>query len=183
MKRRKNKNYWPHAILISLGLIVLACVYTIIEALKYPVEMDTFYLQDYQEVDKNYDKIKASQENFEKKYTAVFEVNGIQDSGLNVGDNNSIKIAVNNKNENECTFDASVELLLTRPETNQYNQNLTILNAENCKCFDSKECGWFFTPIAIEKIGRWQFQAKITIGEDVGFFTYEINATHKEDTI
>ncbi|MDR1284980.1 MAG: 4-hydroxy-3-methylbut-2-en-1-yl diphosphate synthase [Campylobacteraceae bacterium] len=171
MQKRKSKNYWPHAILISLGLIVLACVYTIVEALKNPVEMDTFYLQNYQEVDKNYDKIKASQENFEKKYDIFVEVNNGQDSILHVGENNNIKIVVNNKDRSECDLNADIQLLLTRPETNQYNQNLTNPYAE--------KCGWFFPSITIEKIGRWQFQTKITIGEDVGFFTHEANTTRE----
>ncbi|MDR2342387.1 MAG: FixH family protein [Campylobacteraceae bacterium] len=167
MQKRKNKNYWPHAILISLGLIVLACVYTIVEALKNPVEMDTFYLQSYQEVDKNYDKIKAAQESFEKKYVTFFEV----DSGiLHVGDN-KVRIAISDKEQGKCDFGVDIEMLLTRPETNKYNQNLTISDIEQCK--------WFFAPIVIEKVGRWQFQTKITIGEDVGFFIYEANTTYK----
>ncbi|MDR0580248.1 MAG: FixH family protein [Campylobacteraceae bacterium] len=167
MSKRKNKNYWPHAILISLGLIVLACVYTIVEALKNPVEMDTFYLQSYQEVDKNYDKIKAAQENFERKYTTFFE---IDNNILHLGDN-KVRVVINDKEQGKCDFNADIKMLLTRPETNKYNQNLTISNVEKCR--------WFFTPIAIEKVGRWQFQAKITIGEDVGFFTYEANTTHE----
>ncbi|MDR0408494.1 MAG: 4-hydroxy-3-methylbut-2-en-1-yl diphosphate synthase [Campylobacteraceae bacterium] len=171
MQKRKSKNYWPHAILISLGLIALACVYTIIEALKNPVEMDTFYLQNYQEVDKNYDKIKALQENFEKKYKVFFEVNNGSDDILHVGENNNIKITLNDREQSECDLDADIQLLLTRPETNLYNQNLTGSEIDKCE--------WFFSPITIEKIGRWQFQTKITIGEDVGFFTYETNTTHK----
>ncbi|MDR1460758.1 MAG: 4-hydroxy-3-methylbut-2-en-1-yl diphosphate synthase [Campylobacteraceae bacterium] len=171
MQKRNNKNYWPHAILISLGLIVLACIYTIVEALKNPVEMDTFYLQSYQEVDKNYDKIKASQENFEKKYDIFFEVNGEQNGILHVGKNNNIKITISDKEQNECSLNADIKLLLTKPETNQYNQNITESQLE--------KCGWFFSAIDVEKIGRWQFQTKITIGEDVGFFTYEANTTHE----
>ncbi|MDR1555342.1 MAG: 4-hydroxy-3-methylbut-2-en-1-yl diphosphate synthase [Campylobacteraceae bacterium] len=173
MQRKKNKNYWPHAILISLGLIVLACAYTIVEALKNPVEMDTFYLQSYQEVDKNYDKIKASQESFEKKYTTYLEVNDMRNGVLHVGDNNRARIVINSKDENTCDFNVDVKLLLTRPETNRYNQNLT--NSYN------EKCRWFLPPVTIEKIGRWQFQAKITIGEDVGFFTYEANATQESN--
>ena len=38
------KNYWPHAIVGSLILIVASCVATIILAVKNPVEMDEFYL-------------------------------------------------------------------------------------------------------------------------------------------
>jgi hypothetical protein len=171
MQRKKGKNYWPHAILVSLGLIVLACVYTIVEALKHPVEMDTFYLQDYQEVDKNYDKIKVLQENFEKKYIVSFEINGLQEGALHVGSNNSLQVTVSDKEQNEkCNFNASLQLLLTRPETNKYNQNLTN--------FHIKECAWFFPEFTVEKVGRWQFQTKITLGEDVGFFLHEANATN-----
>ncbi|MDR2790191.1 MAG: FixH family protein [Campylobacteraceae bacterium] len=169
MQKKKSKNYWPHGIIISLLLIVCACIYTIVEAVKYPVELDTYYFDTKQNVDRNYDKIKASQENFEKKYTVFFEINDAGAGVLNVGDGNKARVAISGKETNECAFDAVVELRLTRPETNQYNQNLTIYNNEKCR--------WFAAPFNIEKIGRWQFQAKITIGEDVGFFTHEANAT------
>ncbi|MDR2080661.1 MAG: FixH family protein [Campylobacteraceae bacterium] len=169
MQKKRSKNYWPHGIIISLLLIVCACIYTIVEAVKYPVELDTYYFDTKQNVDRNYDKIRASQENFEKKYTVFFEINGAQEGSLNVGGNNSAKIVINNRDKNECAFDADVEFRLTRPETNKYNQNLTVSNNEKCK--------WFIAPVNIERIGRWQFQTKITIGDDVGFFTHEANAT------
>ncbi|MDR1975723.1 MAG: 4-hydroxy-3-methylbut-2-en-1-yl diphosphate synthase [Campylobacteraceae bacterium] len=175
MQKKSSKNYWPHGIIISLLLIVCACIYTIVEAVKYPVEMDTYYLDTKQNVDRNYDKIKAAQEAFEKKYIISFEVNEQDDGLLNVGDGNKVRILINLKDGStggysaQCDFDANVELLLTRPETNKYNQNLTYTNAEKCR--------WFFEPFNIEKIGRWQFQTKITIGEDVGFFTHETNTT------
>jgi hypothetical protein len=167
MQKKRSKNYWPHGIIISLLLITGACIYTIVEAVRYPVELDTYYFDTKQNVDRNYDKIRAAQESFEKKYTVFFEINGVKEGSLNVGDNNSAMIVVNSSNE--CAFDAIVELRLTRPETNKYNQNLTVS--------DTKQCKWLFTPVSIEKIGRWQFQTKIIIGEDIGFFTYEANAT------
>ncbi|MDR1614748.1 MAG: 4-hydroxy-3-methylbut-2-en-1-yl diphosphate synthase [Campylobacteraceae bacterium] len=170
MQKKRSKNYWPHGIIISILLIVAACIYTIVEAVKYPVELDTYYFDTKQNVDKNYDKIKAAQESFEKKYTTFLEVNDRQNGALHVGDNNRIRVVINSKiDENTCDFDADAKLLLTRPETNRYNQNLTSSYTEKCR--------WFFAPVNVEKNGRWQFQTKITIGEDVGFFTHEVNAT------
>ena len=44
------KNYWPHAIVTALILIVASCVATIILAVKNPVEMDGFYFERYQNI-------------------------------------------------------------------------------------------------------------------------------------
>ncbi|MDR0762421.1 MAG: FixH family protein [Campylobacteraceae bacterium] len=172
MQKKKSKNYWPHGIIISLLLIVCACIYTIVEAVKYPVEMDTYYFDTKQNVDRNYDKIKAAQEAFDKKYIVSFEVNG-GNANLHTVGNNDIRVVINDK-EGKCDFDADVKLLLTRPETNRYNQNLTLSGIEKCR--------WFFTPFSIEIIGRWQFQTKVTIGEDVGFFTYEASTPREENS-
>ncbi|MDR3177450.1 MAG: FixH family protein [Campylobacteraceae bacterium] len=167
MQKRKNRNYWPHGIIISLLLIVCACVYTIVEAVKYPVELDTYYFDSKQNVDRNYDKIKASQEAFDKKYTVFFETNGGRGFTIRTDGDNEVRVVINDK-EGKCDIDADVKMLLTRPQTNKYNQNLTFSHTEKCR--------WFFSTFNIETIGRWQFQAKITIGEDVGFFTHGANA-------
>ncbi|MDR1007166.1 MAG: FixH family protein [Campylobacteraceae bacterium] len=172
MQKKKSKNYWPHGIIISLLLITGACIYTIIEAIKYPIELDTYYFDTKQNVDRNYDKIKAAQEAFDKEYTVFFEINGGSANLYAEGDN-EIRIVINDK-EGKCDFDADVKLLLTRPETNRYNQNLALSNVEKCR--------WFFPPFNVETIGRWQFQTKITIGEDVGFFTYEASTSREKNT-
>lgn len=160
---KKDRNYWPHAIIISLLLIVLACVYTIVESLKYPVEMDTFYLQGYREVDKNYDKIEALQKAFDEKYNVNYKI-----EDMHIGGDNKIEISVSDK-LNASAPNANVELLLTRPETNRYNQMFNQSSPQND--------AYIFSPLNIEKGGRWQFQTKITIGEDIGFFKREVNVT------
>ena len=67
------KNYWPHAIVGSLILIVASCIATIILAVKNPVEMDGFYFERYQNVDENINEIEASQRRFDAKYALKFE--------------------------------------------------------------------------------------------------------------
>ncbi|MDR2635661.1 MAG: hypothetical protein LBC08_02395, partial [Campylobacteraceae bacterium] len=138
MQKKKNKNYWPHGIIISILLIVAACIYTIVEAVKYPVELDTYYFDTKENVDRNYDKIKAAQESFDKKYTTFVEINDIQNGTLRAGENNKIRIVINDKDKNSCDFNADIKLLLTRPETNKYNEDIAYSYAEKCR--------WFFAP-------------------------------------
>ena len=66
------KNYWPHAIVGSLILIVASCVATVVLAVKNPVEMDGFYFERYQNVDENINEIAASQRRFDAKYDLDF---------------------------------------------------------------------------------------------------------------
>ena len=67
-----RKNYWPHAIVASIILIIISCAATIVTAIKNPVELDNFYLDRYQNVDENINEIEASQRRFDSKFSIIF---------------------------------------------------------------------------------------------------------------
>ena len=153
------KNYWPHAIVISLILIVASCVATIILAVKNPVEMDEFYFQRYQNVDENINEIEASQRRSDARYALKFEP---EFDGLN----GYFKIAVEAKN-GSLAPNFTHEILLTRPATNEQNQNL-----------DAKFDGQILktAPVALPKKGRWQILLKISDANDTGFYKFNFEA-------
>lgn len=159
--QKSEKNYWPHAIIGGIVFIVFACIATVVVALKYaPVEMDTFYFEDYSNIDKNINKIEIAQRAFNAKYAVEF----LDISLLHVG-NNKIRLQVLDKN-GTLIQNAKIVALLTKPETNRYNQEL------NNIAFSEK--GYKIEDVNIAKVGRWKIQAKITLGEDTGFFSKDI---------
>ncbi|WP_262369842.1 FixH family protein [Campylobacter concisus] len=70
-----KKTFWPYAIVLSFIAIIIACAVTIIIALKHPVEMDSSYMQSYQNVDENITFIKESEKRFDEKFDLKFEPN------------------------------------------------------------------------------------------------------------
>ena len=100
--------------------------------------MDGFYFERYQNVDENINEIEASQRRFDAKYALKFEpeFNGL--SGY-------FKIAVTPKN-GSLAPNFTHEILLTRPATNEQNQNL------NAK-FDGQILKT--QPVALPKKGKW----------------------------
>ena len=153
------KNYWPHAIVTALILIVASCVATVALAVKNPVEMDEFYFERYQNVDENINEIEASQRRFDDKYALKFEPEFDRLNGY-------FKIAVEPKNGSVAP-NFTHEILLTRPATNEQNQNL-----------DAKFEGQILKTqsVTLPKKGRWQILLKISDANDTGFYKFNFEA-------
>ena len=58
---KKERNYWPHAIVTVLIFMVFACAMVVKIAMDNPVQMDSFYLDKYQQVDENINEIKNNE--------------------------------------------------------------------------------------------------------------------------
>ncbi|WP_169975788.1 MULTISPECIES: FixH family protein [unclassified Campylobacter] len=158
-----TKTFWPYAIVLSIIAIVIACIATIVIALKNPVQMDTFYMDRYQNVDENINKIHESQKKFDSKFSVVF-------NSVNLEKHNDFLKAIfeftvapkDNKSAN-----LSTQILLTRPETNELNQNLEAI-WQNQKLITNS--------VKLTKEGRWQLLLKLNDGTDTGFYKFEIEA-------
>ncbi len=158
-KKKYERNYWPHAIVISIFLIIGACVWTIIIALDNPVEMDDFYLQKYQDVDKNINLIIKKQKDFFTKYNIV---NKTQKFDLNK--KNNIVCSLIDKNSSKKIENAKVIFHLTRPETTKLDKTIvaSLVDGE-----------YIAKDVELKKLGRWQLKVKATIGSNEGFKEYE----------
>lgn len=161
-KAKIERNYWPHAIVGSILGIVFACGWTIKIALDNPVEMDTFYMEKYQKVDENINEIMALQEKFNAKFDLAYST-----ENFTMGQN-SISIKLIDKQSGQVVENASVMLLLSRPETNKDNKQMSPSKVENGN--------YIFDTIEVQKLGRWQILTKITVGEFKGYSKYEVYA-------
>ena len=160
--KKSERNYWPHAIVISIFLIAVACAATVYISIKNaPVEFDTFYFDNYGNVDKNINEIQTKQKVFEEKYVFVF--NGLDT--LEIKEDNQISIQLKDKETDKLIDNANIKMLLTRPETNK-------LNIESVAKYSDDL--YILSPIEISKAGRWLIQVKVEVDEDAGFFTQEV---------
>lgn len=163
-EHKERKNYWPHGIIGSIILIIIACIATVIFALEHPVEMDSYYLEKYQQVDRDINNIIKKQKEFFAKYDVVFDT-----KKLNLDNPSNIVFSIIDKQTNKPLQKAEILMLLTRPDSNKFNQELNATIAKNGK--------FIFENIVVNKPGRWQFKTKIKSENFEGFHEYEVNAT------
>ncbi len=181
-KNSSSKTFWPYGILLALFAIVAACIATIIYSLDYPVYEDDAYLQKYQKVNNNFNKLQLQdaafrqdfevklnlQPQFDKKNRPFYEIKSAQNlefSVISKGDLNANIISKNDlKND-----DIKPTLLLTRPHTNTQDKLLDFsqIKQNNASLFR-------IALPSLEK-GRWQLKLRLEKDENsVGFYEFNL---------
>jgi len=162
---KKERNYWPYGIIGMLIFIVCVCVLLVKIAVANPPQMDNFYFKDYQLVDEDINDILERQKIFEENFALIYKT-----KKFIIGEKNSFKMSIKNKTNQAVVKNAKIELLVTRPDTNSYNQKFTIEG--------TKDGIFIFDGIEVGKPGRWKILTKIYIDDKSSFNTYEIFATN-----
>lgn len=157
-----ERNYWPHAIVTMILLAIVACAWTIKIALDNPVEMDSYYLTKYQQVETNINEILEHQATFDANYQVKHE-----SVKFTMNQNNSVTFSILDKN-GKAIENAKVRLVISRPETNTNNQEFLLDKATNGK--------YTFEGIKVEKPGRWQILTRISIDGVEGYNKHEVFA-------
>lgn len=164
----KEKNYWPHTVVLMIVGIIIASGFTIKIAVNNPVHEDDIFLDTYQNVDENINEILISQHQFMQKYD--IKVN----DKLSYGEN-SLKIRVIDKSNGNLVGDANVTLLVTRPETTEFDQKFENLKYENGS--------YIADSIQLQKQGRWFIMPKVTVDKLTGFAKLEYNGTENFERV
>lgn len=164
MQKSKERNYWPHSIVAGIIFIIISCAVTIKIALDNPVEMDSFYLEKYQSVDRNYNEIMAKQKLFDAAYALEYG-----ERKFIMGKEEMVTLKIKDKQSGKYLQKADITLMLTRPETNANNKEMSASAIT--------DGAFTFGPMVVEKPGRWQLLAKVKVGDFEGFNKYEVYAT------
>lgn len=159
---QNKKSFWPYGIILSIISIAAACIATVIISLDYPVYVDKFYFQKYQDVDKQYDVIHKQQKEFEKKY----EVKLVKD--LFNTPNLNLEVEISSK-DGSLLGNFKYISLITRPETSEFDFTPKIeqINKDNSIILR-------FSDFKASKKGRWQVLIKLNDGQLTGFYKLEI---------
>ena len=161
---KKEKNYWPHAIVVVLCFMVFACAMVVKIAMDNPVQMDSFYLEIYQKVNEDINEIKEKQKIFEENFVIKY-----QTEKFTISKPNTFKMSIENIKNQSIVKNAEIKLVLSRPDTNEFNQEFNLKNAVN---------GVFIIDnIKVNKPGRWQILTKIKIGDKSSYNQYEVYAS------
>lgn len=161
---KKEKNWWPIG-LLTFGTIFCVCVISMVYvATQNKWEPDQSYMSAYKQVDKNIDEILKKQKVFDSLYSVNIET---QDFILG---ENQIKLTLLENNKT-VVKDANITAVVTRPDTNSLNQNLSSF------AFDGKE--YSSSKFALNKAGRWIVEFKIDTNQTTGFLKIEKFVTKK----
>ncbi|MGP1580045.1 MAG: FixH family protein [Wolinella sp.] len=158
----KQRNFWPMGIVLITMSVVAMIIWTIVVALRNPVELDNSYMSHYQHVDSNINEIQKAQKHFWSLYeipafnrkVAMELREGLEFRLLHKGDSTGIT-------------GAKITLRLTRPHTAHED-------IEPGEAFE-REAGHYVTPaIYFPKPGRWILQMMIETPEAKGYFQKEL---------
>jgi len=161
---KKKINFWPIGIVAVLIFMIFVCVMVVKIAMQNPVQMDSFYFEKYQKVDENINAIMARQKVFEENFKLEYKT-----KNFTMGKANSFEMSIKNINDNSLVKNAEIQLLISRPDTNNLNQEFIVKNA--------KDGVYLFEGIKIENPGRWQVLTKIKIGDKSSFNQHEISTS------
>ena len=156
--QKAERNYWPHTIIAMIVACIIACGWTIKIALDNPVEMDTFYMEKYQKVDQNINEIIELQTKFDAAFDLSYSTEQF------VMGQNTMTLKLTDKS-GKVVNNATITMMLSRPETNKDNKQMKPSNVENGL--------YTFGPFDIQKPGRWQILSKIEMGEFKGYHKSE----------
>ncbi len=165
MREKKERNFWPYGIVGMILSVVVFGIYAVNEAIHHPVQESTYMMRKYQNVEENAYELEKQKDMFDKNFKILYSI-----SKFKIG-KNEFSLKIIDKNTNKPISHAKIDLLLTRPETNDLNVKLKPVKVQTGN--------YIFTPFEIKKLGRWKVLTDIKIDNYEGFNSYDINATRK----
>lgn len=146
---------WPWIIGLSIIGVIAACVVTIKVALNNPVEMSKYGMQSYHEYDDKVNDIITAQIGFDQNYTIAFLTPQVTQEGT------VIVYKISDKSNNAVS-NAKVEVVLTRPDTTDFDLNLSSPTVSEGK--------YTFNAVDLPKAGRWDILAKVSVGDKQRYY-------------
>ncbi len=139
---------WPYSIATAIFLVFLAAIATVVVSLKAPVHESDLYMIDYHDADNRANEILQDNIDFNKKYTITYETQNFKKDGT------VLKYSVKNL-DGSVVDDAKIKVKLTRPDTHDLDKMVEL--------FKLVDGVYESTPIKLEKEGRWDVIAKVSV--------------------
>jgi len=189
MKIQKH-HFWLFFFFLIFSYACFMVIWTIKSAVDTPVYEDRSFMEKYQEVDNNYNKMFMSNVKFNARYDTKVIINnrtvGMDFSDMQYGQrslkkysknqnmlilgDNSLSLEIIDKKTNTPVNDANISFQITRPIKNDSNINLNNFVYSNGKYTTSA--------IKLNLKGYWNIIGKVIIGDNTGYL-YIKTATQK----
>lgn len=161
-----NGKIWPYAIsaaiLIFFGAIVFSVTFIIKET---PVEKSETYMMGYNHADIQANELIQARIDFNKKYKITYVTE------LLTQESTVLKYKVTALDGSDIN-DAKFLVRITRPDNQKHNQELRDPSIKNGV--------YTFKSVTLEKPGRWNVMAKVTIANEERFYNVKTDTRAKE---
>lgn len=184
-----KRNYWPLLFIGIFSFVFAMIVWTIYSASKVPIHKDETFMASYQEVDRDYNKIVKSNENFEKLFKFNIKINekefGLLYKDMFLGQrviekksahkdifklkDNTISIFVEEKQSQQLIKDVKIKLRLSRPTNHGSTMDFTEENFKTLKGINTIN-------VDLPLKGNWNITGQIIVGNNIGYFYIKSNA-------
>lgn len=162
---KSNGRIWPYAIGSSIVLVFGACVATIVVTSQSPVQKSDTYMMSYHEADANANELIEARIAFDKNYKVEYVTESLYKDGT------AIKYRVTDSNSN-LVNDANITVVVTRPDNHEFDKEL--------KNPTLKDGVYSFDSIKLEKDGRWDIMAKVSVGDLQRYYNVKADTRAKE---
>jgi len=157
---------WPYAISLAILTFFGAIVFSISFILaKTPVEKSETYMMGYNHADLQANELIQAKIDFDKKYKISYIPELLSQKST------VLKYKVISL-DGRVINDAKLLVRITRPDKQKYNQELrdpSIVNGV-----------YTFKSVTLEKPGRWNVMAKVTVGDEEKFYNVKADTRTKE---
>lgn len=184
-----KRNYWPLLFIAIFSFSFGMIIWTIKSAVKVPVHNDETFMSTYHDVDRDYNKIVESNNNFQKKFKLNLKINQkefdlvykdmflaqrvIEEKSTHKDifklENNKILVSVKEKNSGQLIKNIKIKLRLSRPTNHGSTMDFTE------ESFKTEE-GINSLKVDLPLKGNWNITGQIIIGKDIGYFYIKSNA-------
>lgn len=156
---------WPIGIIISIILIVIACVATVYVALLQPVKEDQDMMAGYHSLNARANDMIAAAIKFNTKYTLTYVGEGVSLEG------SSIAYKIEDADARPVN-NAMVTVVLSPPIVGEDQILLDNPYVENGI--------YTFKDVKVAKKGRWNILTKISVGDDYRHMNLKSDTTDKD---
>jgi len=157
---------WPYAISIAIltffGAIVFSITYIVKTA---PVQKSDTYMMGYHHADLGANEIIQARIDFNKQYKIAYITESLAQEG------STLKYKVTDLDGNSVD-NATIIVVITRPEHHRYDQELINPSIENGV--------YSFSNFTLAQPGRWDIMAKVQVGELQRFYNLKADTRAKE---
>ncbi len=154
---------WPWIIALSTLAVITFGITTVKIAVNNPVEVSDYGMQGYHTYDDNANNIITSKIAFDKAYTITFLTQKLEEK------QSVIAYKITDK-AGKGVDNATVKVVLTRPDTTKFDINLS-----NPTVSDGK---YTFAAVDLPKIGRWDILAKVSVGDKQRYYNLKADTRY-----
>lgn len=164
-KLLQSGKIWPYAIGSSIIAVFGACVLTVYIANTLPVEKSDRYMMGYHDADASANELINARIAFDKKYKIQYLTESLS------LDKSILKYKVTTVS-GESVNDAKVLVIITRPNNHKNDQELASPSVNDGV--------YTFNSVTLPIAGRWNFMAKVTVGELERFYNLKVDTRYKD---